>query len=236
MRYSGKLVVVTGVARAGQLGEMLAASFAREGARVIGVDRDVEQLDERVAELASNGLDVVAEGCDLTRVEATERLAERVRAEGQGQAFALVNAAGGFAPSGPVAESDPAVWERQRAINFDTAYFATRALLPALRAGSGSIVFFSAAAALPGGHARGLSAYIAAKSALLGLAQVLTQEEGDEGVRTNVIAPTAIRTAANLESMGGGVRYVEREEVAALVLHLCSDAARSVRGQVIRLG
>ncbi len=236
MRYSGKLVVVTGVASAGQMGERLAEAFAREGARVIAVDRDAAQLEARVSELTSRGLDVVAEGCDLTSVEETERLSARVEREGRAGLIALVNTAGGFAASGPLAESDPAVWPRQRAINFDTAYLATRALLPALRAGSGSIIFFAAAAALPGGRSKGLSAYVAAKSALLGLAQVLTQEEGDAGVRVNVIAPTAIRTAANLQSMGDEARYVERDEVAALVLHLCSDAARAVRGQVIRMG
>ena len=48
-------------------------------------------------------------------------------------------------------------------------------------------------------------------------------------------APTAIRTAANLTSMGPHVRYVEREQVAATVLFLCSDAASAITGQIVRL-
>jgi NAD(P)-dependent dehydrogenase (short-subunit alcohol dehydrogenase family) len=65
----------------------------------------------------------------------------------------------------------------------------------------------------------------------------VAQEERESGVRSNALAPTTIRTAANVESMGGSTRYVEREEVADAVEFLCfSTAARSITGQVIQLG
>ena len=65
----------------------------------------------------------------------------------------------------------------------------------------------------------------------------VAQEERDTGVRSNAIAPTAIRTASNLESMGPNARYVEREEVAEVVEFLCfSEASRSITGQVVQLG
>jgi 3-oxoacyl-[acyl-carrier protein] reductase len=148
---------------------------------------------------------------------------------------ALVHLAGGFAASGPVADSDPAVWMRQFTINLTTAYLTTRAFLPLLRATKGAIVLFGSEAALPGARVAGIAAYAAAKSALLTLAQAIAQEEREHGVRANALAPAAIRTAANLAAMGADTAFVTREAVAEVVLWLCSDAARAVTGQVVRV-
>ena len=67
------------------------------------------------------------------------------------------------------------------------------------------------------------------------LMHAVAQQERNNGVRANAVAPTSIRTAANVQSMGENVRYVEREEVAATVAYLCSDDASAVTGQVIAL-
>jgi NAD(P)-dependent dehydrogenase (short-subunit alcohol dehydrogenase family) len=144
--------------------------------------------------------------------------------------------AGGFGMTGPLDASDPAEWHKQIAISLTTAYVATRAFLPALRRTKGAIVYFASAAALPGGSVAGMAAYAAAKSGVLALMRAVAQAEGKAGVRANAVAPTAIRTAANEQSMGTDARYVEREEVAATVGWLCSAAASAVTGQVIRLG
>ena len=67
--------------------------------------------------------------------------------------------------------------------------------------------------------------------------RAVAQEERDSGVRSNALAPNAIRTTANLESIGASARYVEREEVADAVQFLCfSDASQAITGQVIQLG
>jgi NAD(P)-dependent dehydrogenase (short-subunit alcohol dehydrogenase family) len=77
---------------------------------------------------------------------------------------------------------------------------------------------------------------VAAKSGVLALMRAVAEDEREAGVRANALAPTAIRTARNLAEMGEGVAYVSREEVGAIVAWLCSDAARSITGQAIRLG
>ena len=137
--------------------------------------------------------------------------------------------------SGPVAESDVTVWRRQFDVNLTTAYLATRAFLPMLRPTHGSIVYFAAAAALPGQKVAGMSAYVAAKSGVVVLMRAVADEERETGVRANAVAPTAIRTAANLGAMSPKTRFVEREDVARAVLFLCSDDASAVTGQILRL-
>lgn len=232
----GGLALITGVGRAGQVGETVAQTFAERGSRVVLVSRRAEEVEARAAALRVAGFGAAAYACDLAEPTAVEALARRVDTEHGGALDALVNLAGGFASSGPVAESDADVWEQMARINVRTAYAATRAFLPHLRRSRGAIVYFAAAVALPGGSVSGMWAYAAAKGAVLTLMRAVASEERETGVRANAVAPAAIRTASNLEAMGDGVRYVERQAVADAVWYLCSDEAQAITGQVVRLG
>ncbi len=230
-------VVITGVGRAGQVGEFIARSFAATGASVILLGHNEHDVEARAAELRANRGRAAAYACDLTDVDGVSAVAARVAREHGPQVSSLVNVAGGFAPSGPVADSEPAVLAAQIAINLTTAYVATRAFLPALRRSEGgaAVVFFASEAALPGANVSGIFAYAAAKDAVLVLMRAIAREEAPHGVRSNAVAPGTVRTTANVAAMPGGSRFVEREDVAAAVMFLCSDAARAVTGQVIRL-
>lgn len=234
--WTGRVAVITGVARAGQAGETIADVFAAAGASVAILDRERTELEARAAELRERhpGQRITAHPCDLTDPASVAEAVAAVRAAHGEAVHALVNAAGGFAMSGEVAASDPAVWHRMLAINLTTAYLATRGFLPLLRAGRGAICYFGSVAALPGGTSAGMSAYAAAKAGVLSLVRSVAEEERANGVRANAIAPTAIRTRANEEAMGRDAAYVEREDVARLALWLCSPAARNVTGQVLR--
>jgi len=233
---AGKVAVLTGVSRPGQVGEFVARHLAERGASVVLVDRTGTEAEARAAELRGNGFRATAARADLTDRTQLDAVASTVTRE-FGGVDALVNIAGGFAMSGKVAESDPDAWSRQLDIGLKTAYLTTRAFLPLLRKRQGAVVFFASAAALPGGRIGEMSGYAVSKAGVITLMRAVAQEERDTGVRSNALAPTAIRTAANLESMGASVRYVERDEVADAVRFLCfSDAARSITGQVIQLG
>lgn len=235
MRFSGKTVVITGVGRAGQVGEAVAAAFGAEGARLALLDVQGDEARARAATLQGDGIDAFAIPCDLTDATATRAAAAHV-AQAFAHVDALVCVAGGFAMSGDLAEADPEVFHRQLSINLVTAWMATRAFLPLVRVRRGAITYFTSAAALPGGRSAGMSAYVAAKAGVLSLMQTVAQEEQAHGVRANAIAPTAIRTAANVAAMGDDFAYVEREEVARTVLWLSGDEGRRITGQVLRLG
>lgn len=235
MNVDQRVVVITGVGFEGQVGETLASTFCEAGARVAAVDRARDQVMARAAALAANGFDCRAFPCDLTDPAQISALADDLRAA-YGGVDAFIHAAGGFAMSGPVADSDPALWDKMFAINLTSAYHATRSLLPLLRPRRGAIVYFGSTAVLDGGESANMVAYAAAKSGVLTLMRTVAQEEAPHGVRANAIAPVAIRTAANVASMGSGARYVEREEVAAVTRFLCSPDAARITGQVFVLG
>lgn len=223
-------MVLTGVGRAGQVGEIVARAFAAAGARIALIDRD-DQVNARAAELGGSASAYV---CDLTNPDEVGATARQIGADCGGSLAALVNLAGGFGMSGPVADSDPAVLHKQIAISLTTAYLATRAFLPLLREGRGAIVYFASAAVLPDGSVKNISGYAAAKAGVLALMRAVAAEELGV-VRANALAPTQIRTAENVAGMGENAAYVEREAVADAVLFLCSSASRNVTGQVIKL-
>jgi len=232
--FSGKTVVLTGVGRAGQVGEIVARAFAEAGSRLALIDRD-DQVNARVDDIIRLGGTAAAHLCDLTNPDEVAATAERIGAGADGSIAALVNLAGGFAMSGPVADSDPAVLHKQIAINLITAYLATRAFLPFLRQGKGSVVYFASASVLPDGSSRNMSGYAIAKAGVLSLMRSVAAEEIGTGVRANAIAPTQIRTAQNVAGMGDDAAYVEREAVAEAVVFLCSAGSRHITGQTIKL-
>lgn len=231
----GSHVVVAGAGRKGQVGEVVAAELAAHGATLILVDRNEAVAEERADELAARGFSAHALGCDLADETAAANLARSVESLAPQGIAGLVHTAGGFSPGAPVADLTSEVWRHLFEINLTTAFFTTRALLPSLRRARGSIVYFSAAVALPGARVANLAAYAGAKSALVTLMRAVAAEERSHGVRANALAPTSIRTAANLASMGPNERYVEREDVARWVVWLCSPLSEPVTGQVIRL-
>jgi NAD(P)-dependent dehydrogenase (short-subunit alcohol dehydrogenase family) len=229
------LSLVTGVGGKGQVGETVALALARRGDTVLLVSRNEDDVRERATELSTAGLDAHAYRCDLADAREVSRLAERIRLEHGERLDALVNLAGGFGVSGPVAESDPGAFHRMIQINLMTAFLTTRAFLPSVRRAVGSVVFFASEAVLEGARTKGIAGYVAAKTAVVALMRSVADEGREVGVRANALAPAAIRTVTNEASMGADARYVERDDVASAVLFLCSAASRAITGQVIRL-
>ena len=217
------------------MGEAVAATLAEAGASIIAVDLLRDAAEARAAALRARGARAEAYPCDLTNESAVQALASAVASRHGGRVDAIVHLAGGFAMSS-VADSALEVWQRQIALNLTTAALTTRAFLPLVREARGTLVYFGSASALAGASAKDMAAYVTAKSGVLTLMRAVAEEERANGVRANAVAPTAIRTTANLKSMGSDATFVEREDVARVVLWLCSDASKPVTGQVVPLG
>lgn len=228
------LTLITGVGSRGQVGEAVAAALARRGDALLLVARSPEESDARAADLAGAGFPARAYACDLGDAGAVGSLAGRIGRE-HARIDNVVHLAGGFALTGPIADSDPAEVDRLLRINYITAFNVARSFLPLVRPAAGTFVFFASENVLEGTRTKGSAAYSAAKSALVALVRSLADEGREYGVRANALAPAAIRTAANEAAMGTGGHYVEREAVASVVAFLASPASHSITGQVIRL-
>lgn len=184
----GQVAIVTGAAQG--IGEAIAHTLARQGARLLLADRQEKKL-ARVAEAirAEGG---TAEGVttDIADPAQAEAMADAARAA-FGRIDALVNNAALDAPPGRAAEIDVAHWRRVVDVDLSGAWWCVRAVLPTLRAQrSGRIVNISSISARMA--TRDTSpAYSAAKAGLLGLTISLSVQLEGEGILVNAITPGA---------------------------------------------
>lgn len=180
-------------------------------------------------------------GGDITDDAVPGSLVARALELGEGRIDGLVNNAGSGLRRN-FEDSSAEDWDRLFAVNTRSAYLVTRAALPGLRRARGSVAFVSSVAGC-GGEA-GLSIYCASKAALIGLAQALAVELGDE-VRFNVLCPGQIATrmmagvtgSPSLHAMVAGRIPMRRlggaEEVASAISFLLSPASSFVNGAVL---
>lgn len=235
--FQGKVALVTGVGRVGQIGHAVARGLGRAGAKLLLADVNAVGLADRVKEFAAEGIAAKASAGDLTQPEAGRQAVAAAQAQFGGIDI-VVNVAGGFFSYGPFTEVKPETLDRELAVNFKTAFFVCQAAVPALLArgtgrGGGSIVNFASIAAVR--SVMHMAAYSAAKSAVAGLTRALAREYRDAGLRVNAVAPATVRTADNVAQMQPDPKtpLVEIDEVVQTVLFLASDAASAITGQIV---
>jgi NAD(P)-dependent dehydrogenase (short-subunit alcohol dehydrogenase family) len=149
---------------------------------------------------------------------------------------AVLCLAGGIQAGTNVEATNLDVLNAMLAQNLHTAWNLASAALPYLKQTGGSIVTIGARAASPDRPAEAnKSGYAASKAALLALTRTIAEEGRAFGVRANCILPGILRTAANVEwgSPDDIKHWTAPEDVAAMMLHLCSDAGKAVTGAVI---
>jgi NAD(P)-dependent dehydrogenase (short-subunit alcohol dehydrogenase family) len=231
--FQGKVALVTGVGRVGQIGHAVARGLGRAGAKLLLADVNAVGLADRVKEFAAEGIAAKASAGDLTHPEAGRQAVAVAQAQ-FGGLDVVVNVAGGFFSYGPFTEVTPETLDKELAVNFKTAFFTCQAAVPALLTrGGGAIVNFASIAAVR--SLMHLTAYSASKSAVAGLTRALAREYRDAGLRVNAVAPATVRTADNVAQMQADAKtpLVEIDEVVQTVLFLASDAASAITGQIV---
>src|SRR2546428_204631 len=210
--FRGKVALVTGVGRAGQIGQAVAAGFGRAGAKLGVADVNAAALAERARELADEGCDVRAVAGDLTGPEAARRAVATAR-EQFGGLDVVVNVAGGLLNYGSALDLKPDQLDRELAVNVKTTFYVSQAAIPTLlERGGGAIVNFASVAVLK--PQSQMASYIAAKSAVAGLTRALAREFRDGGVRVNAVAPGTMKTADNVAQIKDAkVRWVELDDL-----------------------
>lgn len=230
--FHGKVALVTGVGRAGQIGNAVALAFGRAGARIVACDRNAVGVAERVREFVAQGIDARPAAGDLTQPDVSA-LAVEVALKNFGRLDVVVNVAGGLTTFGPVAGATVADFDREIAINVKTMFLMSQAAIEPLAATKGAIVNFASIAYFE--PQAQLAIYSAAKAAVAGFTQSLAAELRDRGVRVNAIAPSMARTAENVASAGDGAAYVELDQITEGVLRLAGPESSEVTGQIVAI-
>ncbi|MGH7630896.1 MAG: SDR family NAD(P)-dependent oxidoreductase [Gemmatimonadales bacterium] len=227
-RFRDRVVLVTGVGRAGQIGHAVALAFGRAGARLVAADLDAVGVSRCVREFQAAGLDAQPSAGDLT-VPDIAALAVETALRHYGRLDAVINVAGGLTTYGPIAKANVRDFDREIAINVKTVFLVSQAAVEALAATRGAIVSFASIAVLE--PQSPMAVYSAAKAAVAGFTLSLASELAERGVRVNAIAPGMVRTAENVASVGADARYVELDDICAGVLDL-ADPASTLTGTI----
>lgn len=239
-RFDGKVALVTG--GSGGIGRAAAVSFAREGATVIIASRRESESQEtldRIREVGGIGMFVRTDVAKAGEVEALTGTIART----YGRLDCAFNNAGiegtHFVPT---AEYSEQVWDQVIDVNLKGIWLCMKyEIREMLKAGSGAIVNMSSIAGLVGSVIG--AAYSASKHGVIGLTQTGALEYADKGIRINAVCPAVIHTAMAERAFFGDAQLLARvtgrhpmarlgspEEVAEVVVWLCSDAASFITG------
>jgi len=179
--------VVLVIGASSGIGRAAAVLFAKEGARVMASARREDRLNALRAEI---GVDVYA--ADAVDPAAMEKLAAHT-VDKLGPIDILVFATGTNTPDRWLTRLTPAIWDMMIGTNLNGAFYATSAVLPAMRARkSGHLIYVSSISGLTP-DVSGAS-YQASKRGMLGLAHAIRVEEKEHGIRTCVVCPGLVET------------------------------------------
>jgi len=232
---SGKRVAITGGASG--IGAAIVEAFQAQGASVVFFDIDARAAAALVERL---GEGVRFMQVDLSDADAVARtFAQAAAATG---AFDILVNNAGHDDRHEVLTVTPRYWRERLAVNLDHQFFAAQAVIPGMmERGAGAIVNMSSIAWRVG--LEGAPAYVTSKAAVEGLTRALAREYGAAGIRVNCLLPGFVRTQRQVDkwltpefeervmSSQCLQRFIEPEDIAAMVVMLASDSARAITNQ-----
>ncbi|HMJ15044.1 MAG TPA: SDR family NAD(P)-dependent oxidoreductase [Polyangiaceae bacterium] len=252
-RLAGKIAVVVGAGQtAGDTignGRATAILFARNGAQVLAVDRNLESAEETAAIIAGDGGVCSAFRADVTREDECRAFVEECVSR-FGRLDVLHNNVGIGTGDGGLSKLTEDVWDHVYAVNVKSVFFACKHAIPVMRKqGSGAIVNVSSIASI---CSVGLMAYKTSKAALNAFTQGLVIANAKHGIRVNAILPGLMNTPMAIEGMAKaldidkaalmqardalvplGSKMGTAWDVANAALFLASDEAKFITGALL---
>jgi len=244
MDFVGKVALVTGGGNG--IGRAASVGFAVRGAKVVVVDRDSAAAEATAGIIRQKSGESLAVTADVTRAEDV-RTYVKAAVDRFGRIDCFFNNAGIEGRVTPTAEYDEAVFDAVIGVNVKGVFLSLRHVLPQMiLQKSGAIVNTASVAGLVG--TPGMPAYVASKHAVIGLTKTAAGEVARQGIRVNAVCPGPVDTRmihaleeqlspGNAASIGERYqaaqptgRYTTAEEIANMVLFLCSDLASNTTG------
>ena len=244
MDFTGRVALITGGGNG--IGRAAATGFAKHGAKVVVVDRDGAAAEATAGIIRQNGGEAFAVTADVTKSEDVKAYVKEAIGKYQ-RIDCFFNNAGIEGKVAPTAEYDEAMFDAVIGVNLKGVFLGLRHVLPEMiRQGSGAIVNTASVAGLVA--TPGMPAYVASKHAVIGLTKTAAGEVARQGIRVNAVCPGPVDTRmihALEEQLAPGNagavseryqaaqptgRYTTAEEIANMVLFLCSDLAANTTG------
>ncbi|GAB3035287.1 SDR family NAD(P)-dependent oxidoreductase [Bowmanella dokdonensis] len=237
----GARVFVTGGGSG--IGAALVCAFVEQGARVAFVDIQADAAEQLLAHLQDKfGRSAHFQPCNIRNIQALQGCMGSAIREMGGLDVLINNAASDNRHD--VSTLTPDEWDDSMNINLRPHFFASQTAFPHMSAqGNGSIINIGSNSALLG--LTGYPAYVAAKSAILGLTKALARELGPEGIRVNTLVPGWVMTArqkqlwatpeaiAQCLSQQAIKDCINEQDIAEAALFLASKASRMLTGQAM---
>ena len=226
--FSGKVVLITG--GTGALGRAVAQAFGTSNAITVVtyiIDEEMKDVKTKIKTIA----ELVK--ADITKEDQAKNLLSHV-IETYDRIDILVNVVGGYLGGKTVAELDETEWDKMMSMNLKSAFLISKHVIPLMvSAKHGKIVHISSRTGLKSDGYD--SAYSASKSGLIRLVESISEEVKEDGINANCILPSTIDTEANRKTMPDSdfSKWVKTEDLANLVLFLCSDEAKLINGAAI---
>lgn len=243
MRLKGKRALVTG---AGQgFGEGIAKLFAAQGAQVAVVDILANKAAEVARDIGASALPLTCDVSDGAQVNTCVEAA----ISGFGGLDIVVNNAGWSHVNQPLLDVDYATFRKVYAINVDSIFHMTHAIVPHWRSKGGGAAMINISSTAAISPRPGLTWYNSTKGAVNTMTRSLAAELAPDGVRVNGIAPVLGKTSLTETFMGGDTpekrekflstiplgRMSTPEDIANAALYLASDEASMVTGVILEV-
>jgi NAD(P)-dependent dehydrogenase (short-subunit alcohol dehydrogenase family) len=232
MNFNEKIVLVTG--GTGGLGREVTMAFLEAGASVVVTYRAAEEFAAVTSAAQKIGAaPPVGVNLDVTDAQAVEKFIADIVVKHK-RLDILVNTVGGYAGGTNLWEVDPRTYDKMMQLNLAAGFVLARAVVPQMiKQNRGWIVNIASKAAWD--HAAGGALYAASKAAALAMMDSLAADVKPFNINVNSVLPSIIDTAANRAAMPQAdfSKWPKPEEIARVILFLCSEDARVIHGAAI---
>jgi NAD(P)-dependent dehydrogenase (short-subunit alcohol dehydrogenase family) len=247
MELKDRVAVVTGGSSG--IGQATAILFARAGASVANIDRNLERGEETIAQIIDNGGQAIAVQADVGDAVQMEKAFQQIIEKYKKIDILFINA-GINGVRAPIEEIEPEEWDKTITVNLRGTFLTAKYGVPHLKRQGGSIIINSSINGTRKFSTPGAVAYACTKAAQVTFAKMMAVELASDRIRVNVICPGRIDTLINASSSDRHLEQISKlvsperipltdnnsgtsEQIAKLVLFLSSDASSFITGTEI---